>query len=143
MTSTNPYLHFMGNTEVAMNFYKTVFTGQFTNFQRFRDMPGSERMPTAEQEKILHITLDIGNGILIMATDALESMGQHVDFGNNFHICIHAESTSEVDRVFGQLSAGGQVEMPLNETMWGAYFGMVTDKFGVHWMVSFTRTNTK
>lgn len=136
MLSSNPYLHFPGNTEEAMNFYKRIFGGHFTNVQRFRDMPGSERMPADELDKLIHITLDTGNGLLLMATDALESMAQHVTFGNNFHICIHADSNAEVDRLFGELSKGGAIEMPLNETMWGAYFGMTTDKFGVHWMLS-------
>src|SRR5690349_242540 len=124
MISTNPYLHFAGNTEQAMNFYKSIFGGTFITFQRFKELPGGERMPKAEQEMIIHVSLSIGNGIVIMATDALESMGRRVTPGNNMYICIQSESVEETNRLFGELSNGGVIEMPLNETMWGAYFGM-------------------
>ena len=137
MLSTNPYLHFMGNTEEAMNFYKSVFAGDFTVFQRFKDLPGGERMSADEQEKMMHISLSVGPGLVIMATDALEPMGQQIVSGNNFHICIHAETVAETDHLFHRLSDGGIVEMPLNETMWGAYFGMVRDKFGTKWMINY------
>ena len=136
MTSTNPYLHFAGNTETAMTFYQTVFGGTFAIFQRYKDLPGGERMSRDEQNKIMHISLAIGNGIVIMATDALESMGRQVNLGNNVYICLQAESVEEVNRLFGELAVGGEVEMPLNETFWGAYFGMCRDKFGIHWMIN-------
>lgn len=138
MLAINPYLHFMGNTEEAMIFYKKIFGGEFNTFQRYNDVPGFEKMPMEEQNKMIHVSLTIGNGITIMATDALESMGRNVNAGNNFYICVQAESVSETDRLFAELSKGGLIEMPLNETMWGAYFGMCRDKFGVHWMINFT-----
>ena len=128
----------MGNTEEAMNFYKSVFGGKFTIFQRFKDLPGSERMTKADQEKLIHVSLDMGNGNTLMATDSLESLEQTVVFGNNFHICIHAESEKETEKLFNNLAQGGTVEMPLNKTMWGAYFGMLRDKFSVQWMVNYT-----
>jgi PhnB protein len=137
MISTNPYLNFAGNTEQAMNFYKSVFGGTFTIFQRFKDLPGGERMARGDQDKIMHISLAIGNGIVIMATDALESMGQHLNPGNNVYTCIQAESVEEVNRLFGELASEGAVEMPLNETMWGAYFGMCRDRFGIQWMINY------
>jgi PhnB protein len=140
MTSTNPYLHFAGNTETAMTFYQTVFGGTFTIFQRYKDFPGGERMSRDEQDKIMHISLAIGYGIVIMATDALESMGRQVNLGNNVYICLQAESVEEVNRLFGELAVGGEVEMPLNETFWGAYFGMCRDKFGIHWMMNYTKS---
>lgn len=143
MTSTNPYLHFAGNTEEAMTFYKAVFGGTFAIFQRFKDLPGGERMSRDDQDKIIHISLAIGNGIVIMATDALESMGRQINPGNNVYTCIQAESVEEVNRLFGELAVGGAVEMPLNETLWGAYFGMCRDKFGIQWMINHTITKTK
>ena len=130
----------MGNTEEAMNFYKSVFGGKFTIFQRFKDLPGSERMSKADQEKLIHVSLDMGNGNTLMATDSLESMEQTVVFGNNFHICIEAESEKETEKLFSSLAQGGTVEMPLNKTMWGAYFGMVRDKFGIQWMINYTHS---
>ncbi len=138
MLSVNPYLHFMGTTEEAMNFYKSVLGGEFTIFQRYKDVPGGEKMPPEAQEKIMHISLTIGNGHTIMATDTLDSMGQDMITGNNFHLCIQARNEVEVDRIFNGLSAGGKIDMPVNKTFWGAYFGMCRDKFGIQWMVNYS-----
>ena len=138
MLNINAYLHFMGKTEEAMNFYKSILGGEFTIFGRFRDVPGSENMNPEDQKKIMHISLTTKNGTVIMATDSLESMGQQVAFGNNVHLCIQAESETEVDKLFATLSAGGKVEMPVNKTFWGAYFGMCQDKYGVQWMINYT-----
>ena len=137
MRTTAPYLHFMGNTEEAMNYYKNVFGGTFTIMQRFKDLPGSERMPKDEQDQLMHVSLDMGNGNILMATDSLASMGQSVITGNNFHICIHTESVNETDKLFNSLADDGTVEMPLNQTVWGAYFGMVRDKYSIQWMISY------
>ena len=92
MLSTNPYLHFNGNTEEAMNFYRSIFGGEFTIFQRYKEIPGGEKMPPEDQEKIMHVSLTLGNGVTIMATDWTATMGAGLSFGNNFHICIQAES---------------------------------------------------
>ena len=137
MLKLNPYLHFMGNTEAAMNFYKLVFGGEFSVFSRFKDVPGGEKMSVEDQEKIMHVSLPVGGGNIIMATDMLSSMGQTLIAGNNFHICIEAESEKELERLFSQLSAGGKVKMPPNKTMWGAYFGMCQDKFDIQWMINY------
>jgi PhnB protein len=136
MKNINPYLNFMGNSEEAMKFYKSIFGGEFTTFQRFGDIPGGEKMSPEDQKKMIHVSLPVGGGI-IMATDALESMGQTITHGNNFHICIQADSEEETDKLFAKLSTGGKIEMPLNKTFWGAYFGMCRDKFGIQWMVNF------
>ena len=138
MLNINAYLHFTGKTEEAMNFYKSILGGEFTIFGRFRDVPGAENMNPEDQKKIMHISLTTKNGTVIMATDSLESMGQQVNFGNNVHLCIQAESETEVDKLFGALSTGGKVEMPVNKTFWGAYFGMCQDKYGVQWMINYT-----
>ena len=138
MLNINAYLHFMGKTEEAMNFYKSILGGEFTIFGRFRDVPGAENMNPEDQKKIMHISLTTKNGTVIMATDSLESMGQQVNFGNNVHLCIQAESETEVDKLFTALSTGGKVEMPVNKTFWGAYFGMCQDKYGVQWMINYT-----
>ena len=138
MISMNPYFNFMGNTGEAMNFYKSVFGGEFTIYQRFKDIPGGDKMPAEEQEKFVHISLVTPKGHVFMATDALDSMEQKLTFGNNYHILIHTESESETDKLFNALSAGGKVEMPVNKTFWGAYCGMCRDKFDVQWMVNFT-----
>src|SRR5882762_1317587 len=138
MLSTNFYLHFMGNTEEAMNFYRSVFGGNFESFMRYSDVPGGEKMAAHDRVKIMHAALPIAGNQMIMATDTLEAMDRGVVFGNNYHISLEAESEAEVDKIFAALSAGGTVEVPLNKTFWGAYFGMFTDKFGIQWMINYT-----
>jgi PhnB protein len=137
MVSINPYLNFLGNTEEAFNFYKSVFGGEFVTFQRFKDVPGTENISETDKEKIMHVSLPIGKDGLLMATDALESMGHKLTIGNNINISINVESEKEAEQIFYGLSAGGKVEMPLEKTFWGAYFGMFEDKFGIKWMVNY------
>ena len=141
MVTINPYLNFICKTEEAFNFYKSVFGGKFTAFQRFKDVPGGEKMARADQEMIMHVSLPIGNGNILMGTDALESMGQSLIAGNNFYISIATESEAEADEVFNSLAEGGQITMPLDKAFWGAYFGMLIDRFGIQWMVNYDATD--
>jgi PhnB protein len=138
MLDMNPYLHFMGNAGEAMDFYKSVLGGTFLIRQRFKDTPGGDKMPAKDQEMFIHISLSIGNGNAILASDKPHSMDHALTAGDNVHICIQAESESETERLFTQLSNGGKIEMPLNKTFWGAYFGMCQDRFGIHWMINYT-----
>jgi PhnB protein len=143
MATINPYLNFNGNTEEAFNFYQSVFGGEFLVLQRFGDIPASEegcedkQVSEADKEKIMHIALPIGNGNVLMATDALESMGQNLSEGNNFSLSYSADSKEDAERIFNGLSDGGKVKMPLADAFWGSYFGMLKDKFGIRWMVSY------
>lgn len=137
MKTINPYLNFKGNAEEAFLFYKSIFGGEFSALQRFKDTPEADRVPDHEKERLMHIALPLGNGITLMATDALESMGHHVTPGTNFHLSIDAESKDESKKIFASLADGGKVTVPLDKMFWGAYFGMCTDKFGVQWMVSY------
>jgi len=137
MAAINPYLNFAGNTEAAFNFYKSVFGGEFLTVQRFKDSPHGGNVAEHEKNKIMHISLPIGKGNVLMATDALESMGQKLTVGDNFSIAILPDSKAEADKLFNGLSAGGKVTMPLHDVPWGAYFGMLTDKFGIQWMVNY------
>jgi PhnB protein len=136
MAKLNPYLNFPGNTEEAFLFYKSVFGGDFAMLQRFKDTPEAGRVPDHEREKIMHVALPIGKGNTLMATDALESMGHKLTAGNNIQLSVETESKEETAKIFNGLSAGGNVMMPLQDTFWGAYFGMFKDKFGIQWMVS-------
>jgi PhnB protein len=136
MTRINPYLNFAGNTEEAFLFYKSVFGGEFLALQRFKDTPERDRVPAAEQEKIMHVALPVGGNIL-MATDALESMGHKLTPGNNMAISVDAGSEAEAEKLFNALSAGGRVSVPLQKMFWGAHFGMLTDAFGIQWMVNY------
>jgi PhnB protein len=143
MATINPYLNFEGNTEEAFNFYKSVFGGEFTTLQRFKDTPEADRASEKDKEKIMHISLPIGKGNVLMATDALESMGHKVTAGTNFHLSLNTDSEEETKELFNALSAGGKVTVPLDKTFWGAYFGMFTDKFGIQWMVNYDYNQNK
>jgi PhnB protein len=137
MTAVNPYLNFNDNCEEAFNFYKSVFGGEFLTIMRFKDVPAEYQMGESEGEKIMHMALPIGQGTMLMGSDTPAAMGP-TTVGNNFLIAITADSEAEADRLFKGLAAGGQVTMPLEKAFWGDYFGMVTDKFGIQWAVSYS-----
>jgi PhnB protein len=140
MTTINPYLNFNGNTEEAFNFYKSVFGGEFLAVMRFKENQDCKDWSEADKERIMHIALPIGDGTVLMATDSLESLGQKLSVGNNFYIAISPGSKEEADRIFKGLSAGGKIEMPMQDMFWGAYYGSFADKFGVQWMVNYTKS---
>ncbi|GAB3258769.1 VOC family protein [Larkinella harenae] len=137
MARFNPYLNFNGNTEEAFNFYKSVFGGEFAMLLRFKDTPEADKVSAEEADKIMHIALPLSKDTVLMATDALESMGQKLVVGNNFSISISTDTKDEANRLFSALSDGGLVDMPLEDTFWGDYFGALTDRFGIQWMVSY------
>ena len=99
MATMNPYLNFNGNTEEAFRFYQSVFGGEFTMLQRFKDIPDGDKMSPSDQEKIMHIRLPIGHGNFLMASDALTSMGQTLNSGNNFSISLEVESREEANKL--------------------------------------------
>ena len=137
MPVVNVYLNFPGNTEEAFNFYKSVFGGDFASVVRFKDMPmEGVDIPAADQDKIMHIGLPIGDNQMLMATDALASLGQELTPGNNLYISVHPDSKQDADRIFNALSAGGEVEMPIGDQPWGDYYGSFKDKFGIGWMIN-------
>jgi PhnB protein len=139
MATINPYLNFSGNCEDAFNFYQSVLGGEFTTLMRFKEVPSEGNLPASEGEKIMHVALPIGPGTILMGSDRPEAMGP-VTSGNNFHISVQTESEAETTRIFKGLSAGGAVSMPLQETFWGATFGMLTDQFGIQWMVNYDKS---
>lgn len=140
MTKVNIYLNFAGNAAEAFNFYKSVFGGEFASVVRFKDMPvEGMNIPIQDQEKLMHIGLPIAEGFMLMGSDTLESLGQKLVQGNNTYVSVHPESKRDADRIYQALSAGGTIEMPIAEQIWGDYYGSFTDKFGVQWMVNYGR----
>lgn len=142
MARVSTYLNFPGNTEEAFNFYKKVFKSEFAGngIRRFSDFPAPEGAPPmseADKNLVIHVELPIMGGHLLMATDAPESMGFKVEYGNNIHINLDPDSKEETDRLFNELSAGGKITMPLDNMFWGGYFGSCTDKYGVNWMFNY------
>ncbi len=110
MKAIHPYLNFPGNTEEAFNFYKKVFGGDFPGgIFRFDGTPGSEKLSVEDKQKIMHISLPMGPTNMIMATDALPSMGFKVNFGNNLYIYIDAESKAEADKFFADSTNSARV----------------------------------
>ncbi len=140
MTRVSTYLNFGKNTEEAFQFYKSIFGGEFTGgINRFRDIPqsdGAPKLPDALLNLVMHIELPILGGHILMGTDAPEEMGFNVNYGNNVHINLEPDSRAEAKRLFDALSTGGKVTMDLQDMFWGAYYGSVTDKYGVQWMVN-------
>jgi PhnB protein len=138
MSKVSTYLNFVRNTEEVFNFYKTVFGGDFNGtISRFRDIPSQEGMPElAESDKdlIMHIELPILGGHVLMGTDAPETMGFKVNFGNNVHISLEPDTREETKQLFTALVEGGKITMELQDMFWGDYYGSCTDKFGVQWM---------
>ncbi len=137
MAIINPHVNFNGNAEEAFNFYKSAFGGEFQRIVRFKDL-SSEEFPVDESEadKIMHIALSIGHNTL-MGNDVPAFMGKVDENENRSKISVSAESREEADRLFQALSAGGTIEVPIDDSMWGSYFGMFRDKFGIEWMVNF------
>jgi PhnB protein len=141
MARLDPYLNFNGNCEEAFNFYRSVFGGEFQGVQRYSDMPpgaGEGQQDPHSQvpnHYVMHISLPIGPNSNLMGSDRPEAMGAATP-GNNFSISVHTSNDEETDRIFNGLAEGGQVTMPLETQFWGARFGMLTDRFGINWMVN-------
>ena len=140
MARVSTYLNFAGNTEQAFQFYRTVFGGNFNGpIHRFADVPaapGQPLMSEADKKLVMHIELALPGGHMLMGTDATASMGFAVVHGNSVHINLEPDTRAETDHLFTALSAGATIDMPLQDMFWGAYFGSLTDQFGIHWMVN-------
>jgi len=137
MAVINPHVNFNGNAEEAFNFYRSVFGGEFSRVVRFKDLPNPQfEMPEEEKNKIMHIALPIG-GNQLMANDVPSFLGKTNERENRSKISVSVETREEADRIFSGLSKDGEVEMPMEDSPWGSYFGMFRDKYGIEWMVEY------
>jgi PhnB protein len=138
MTTLNVYLIFNGNCEEAFNFYRTVFKGEFQTVSRYKDMPpdGGKTLSSAEGEKLMHISLPISKETFLMGSDAGGDWAPNYKAGNNFSLSVNSGTREEADKLYKELSAKGTSTMPMAVTFWGSYFGMLTDRFGINWMIS-------
>jgi PhnB protein len=137
MARVSTYLNFSRNTEEAFTFYKSVFGGDFAALQRMGEVPPHEDMPKLSEEDqklIMHVALPILGGHMLLGTDAPESMGFKLQFGNNVYINLEPDTRKEIDDLFTKLADGGKIEMKPQEMFWGGYFASCTDRFGVQWM---------
>ena len=139
MTTINPWINFNGNAEEAFTFYRSIFGGEFAKVIRFKDIASPE-FPVAEKDenKIMLIALPIGKSNVLMANDVPEIMGQVNENENRSKISVSTESKEEADKLFNGLSAGGKVEVPMDDSSWGSYFGMFRDKYGIEWIIEFS-----
>lgn len=145
MARVSTYINFPGTTEQAFAFYRTVFGGDFNGpVHRFGEVPAAPDqppIPEADRNLVMHVELPILGGHVLMGTDAPESMGFTVIHGNSVHINLEPDTRSETDRLFNALAVGASVDMPLQDMFWGAYFGSLTDRFGIRWMFNCSSKN--
>ena len=140
MSRVNTYLNFPGNTEEAFNFYKKVFGTEFISLTRMKDMPLPEGAPSltdAEANLIMNVQLPITNGHVIMATDAVASLGHNIKVGNNVTISLDLDSKEEAEKIYNQLLTNSPENSgPLAPMPWGALWGSCEDQYGIRWMIS-------
>ena len=139
MATINPWINFNGNAEEAFTFYKSVFGGEFSKVVRFKDLASAE-FPVAEKEenKIMYIALPIGNNTKLVANDVPEVLGRVNENENRSKIQVSTESKEEADRLFHDLSSGGEAEGSIGDSPWGSYAGMFRDKYGIEWIIEFS-----
>jgi PhnB protein len=133
MKALIPYLLFNGNCREAMNFYRDCFGGELKMMTFKEAPPGNECNNKANPNAIMHSALQT-NAFTLMASDW---PGDGAVFGNNISINIECESLAEIEKLFQALSHGGITKQALSNTFWGARFGMLIDKFGIHWMLNY------
>lgn len=122
-----PYLMFNGNCEEALNFYATTLGGDIKHLSRFEGSPGESL--SDDKQKIMHAHFE-GNGFAFMASDGSGPVNE----GSNIHLCVDFKDATAMDNVFNALAEGAKITMPLQDTFWGARFGMLTDRYGINWM---------
>ena len=130
-----PYLFFNGNCEQAIDFYRKAIGAEVEMMMRFKESPEPPKpgmVPPGFENKIMHASFRIGQ-TTVMASDGCSAEKPNFD---GFCLSLSVSSEAEADHAFKALAEGGQVRMPLNKTFWSPRFGMVTDRFGIGWMVS-------
>jgi PhnB protein len=141
----HPYLNFGNRTEEAVRFYEKALGGKLTEIHRFGSMPQQDGFELTPEQKnlVMHVGLELPDGQMIMASDTIAGMGPRRIEGNNISISVHPRSRSEADRIFNALSQGGTITMPIADQFWGDYFGSLTDRFGINWMVNYAEPATR
>lgn len=132
------YLTFNGLCEAAFKFYQKVFDRSFSELKYFRDIPQGSELDTDQSimNKIMHIALPITDDFTLLGCDAAGPMKESYKLGTNFSISLNVDSQDHAKKIFDKLSDKGKVSSPMAETFWGSYFGMLTDRFGIQWMIN-------
>lgn len=131
MEAIVPYLNFNGNATEALAFYSKAFDGKILFQQTFGESPMANETSVDFKNKIMHATFQAG-ALTFMVSDCMP--GQPVSGGTNMSLSLNFKSVTDIDKTFAALSEGANIIMPLQDTFWGAKFGMMTDKFGINWM---------
>jgi PhnB protein len=126
-----PYLHFVGQCRAALETYKQIFNGEISSLQTYGD--SNREADASNKDAVLHSVFD-AEGIHFMASDDMRGFQVHPD--NNVTLSLDFSDEQEQARVFNALAEGGSVTMPLEKTFWGAKFGMLTDRYGIQWMLN-------
>ena len=129
-----PYVFFDGRCEEAIEFYKTALGAKVEMLMRFKDSPEKEACPTndpAMGEKVMHASVRLGDAMLLMSDGHCAGKPNF----QGFALSLTVKTEAEAERLFKALADGGQVQMPLAKTFWSPSFGMLSDRFGVSWMV--------
>ena len=134
MEAIVPYLNFKGNTAEALEFYSKALNGSVLFAQKYGDSP--MEVKPEDKDKIMHATFKAGD-LTLMASDANDMFP--VQDGNNVSLSLNFQDQESIDSTFEKLSDGGKITMPLQDTFWGARFGMITDRFGIHWMFNYDK----
>lgn len=135
MKHASVFVNYPGNAEEALKHYTSVLGGEYS-IMRYSKMPGGTAWG-GDGGKVMHGSLPLSDNLVLMVSDTLASRGEEARPGNNFWLYVETAGKEEADRVFRGLSSDGKVIMPMQDTFWGAYFGSLTDRFGVGWMVGF------
>jgi PhnB protein len=128
-----PYLAFNGQCADAMRFYKRILGGKLGMMSN-RNSPFASQCPPEHLDRMMHARLDLDDGMSIYAADCPPQMGYQGMHG--FSLTLNYETVEQAEKVFNALADGGRVAMPFGDTFWAKKFGMVTDKFGCHWIVN-------
>jgi PhnB protein len=131
--AVQPYLFFEGRCEEAIEFYKKAVGAEVEMLMRFKDAPEKSMCTADNENKVMHASFTI-NGARMMGSDGHASGKPEF---KGFSLSLDAKSEADAGRMFNALAEGGQVIMPLGKTFYARAFGMLADKFGVHWMVIF------
>jgi PhnB protein len=135
MMKIDTYLNFNGHTEEVFLHYSKIFNTDIGRMIRYSELPGSEKMPEADRNKVFHVSMVIGTNEL-MGTDVLETPNQRLNMGDNFSLRLTVAEEAEGRRIFDGLSEEGTVVMPLAQEEWSKLFGICKDKFGIQWMIN-------
>jgi PhnB protein len=130
---TGPHLHFKGNCSEALKLYADTFGGKIEFSMTYGEAPGAEKAPPELRNQIIHARLNLGNQQFVLGMDASP---EHYQVPQGFNVMAEVEKPADAERIFNILAQKGTITMPFGETFWAQRFGMVTDRFGIPWMIN-------